>query len=656
MPDNGSSLTSGDDYHRTSTWTIYKKCFRLILEQKRYASLMIGYGLLASASRAGIMFLLHGATSLAGTAVDWPLLVGYLALVLGAGIASYGFTFLARIKTQDVLREELISLISRACEVLCRSGYRPTDKTERLDLMLLLRQDVRAVRNISLSLMNIGLMGANVAAVLFSLFFISWQVAVVVPLVMLPITWHIARTDRKIIENSLNIRAHIIQNAGTTGKFIRALPMLRQFDDPDIGPSIITRMMRERLMIRLELAKLRQYTVFLSGVAGSLGITAMLALGLMTRTGVEFAGLVPALVGFFMVQQSIGSILQMNARNQEFIPIARHYFNRSEHWEKNITTEDGKIPLDAIRSITFEGTRFFDEEKQITPWNYSVETGRIYALIVRKAPVFDLLVTCMTRTQLPVEGKILINGVDYQQYSTATLARNVAFLSPNFPITIRENIRLGNRDLTEEGFERIVETFQLKELFANLDEGLETNLRQRIITLTPEQDAAIRAARLMANANASLFLIDMNDVRKLSDAHAGIFMDYLMSRKADAVIMLKPSVFDDLTRCDRIMRFKKFDFFMDGSRRDLEEETQRDAFFINPHPDVCVAREFSDDPKQWPTFERAVFGYRNLVQGLHEIYGDAVTDGDGVNARRGRDGMFSELEQEVEEEEEMELG
>lgn len=654
MSSNSLTYTASDAYHGKSAWNIYKRCIKLIFEHKRFTIQLIVFGLLASGSRAAIMFLLNGVTSYIGGTFSLLLLGGYMTLLLGACISSYGFTYLAHLKTQDVLREMQTSLIYKASSVLCASNYSPSGSDERLDLLLLLRQDVRSVRNISLSLMNMALMGANIAAVFFSLFSISWQVAVIIPLILLPVIWHIAMTNRKIITESLNIREHIMQNAGTTGKFLKALPILKLFDSGEIGPSIISRMIRERLLMRLNLAKLKYFTVFLSGVAGSIGIIGIVGLAVTGVGGLNVEGIVPALVGFFMVQQSIGNFIQLTTRLHEFIPIARHYFNKSDHWQESISSENNKTVLDSIRSIEFSDTRFFDESKQTTGWNFKIETGCIYGMIARKAPVFDLLIEVLTIAHLPIEGRIMINGKDYGKYASRSLFGNIIYLSSNIPIlplTVRENIKLANNNISEDELGRIIEKLNLNEMFLDLKQGFDTDLRQRDTKLSPVQEAAIGVARLIASS-ASLYVVDMHALGRLSAEHVDIVMEHLVSRKDEAVILIKPSGVDDLEYCDRVLLFKRYDLLMDASRRDLEENIQRNYFYINPHPKVCIAPMFSSDPEKYVTFERAVYSYKILIQGLDEISDNATAD--GYKNEVSEDLKIEQIDQELEDE--MELG
>jgi ABC-type transport system involved in cytochrome bd biosynthesis fused ATPase/permease subunit len=385
-----------------------------------------------------------------------------------------------------------------------------------------------------------------------------------------------------------------------------------------------------------------------------MGIIGIVGLAVSGVGGISVEGIVPALVGFFMVQQSIGSFIQLSTRIHEFIPIARHYFNKSDHWQESVLSESDNAPLDAVRNLEFSEARFLDGSKQVTGWSFRVESGCIYGVIARKAPVFDLLIAILTRSSLPLEGSLLINGKDLMEYSSRSLFPNIVYLSSNIPVlplTIRENIRIANKSISGDKLNHIVSKLNLGELLSDLPDGLETDLRQRDIKLSPSQEAALGAARLMASSG-SLYIIDMRVLRSLPAEHFTIVMEYLIPKKDNSIIFLIPSRIEDLKYCERILLFKRYDLLFHASRRDLEDNIQRNDFYINPHPEVCIARRFSENPEKHATFERAVYSYENQIQDLDE---PSVGASNNIYKNEFADDFKDEqLEQEMEDE--MELG
>ncbi|HKZ57748.1 MAG TPA: ABC transporter ATP-binding protein [Thermodesulfovibrionales bacterium] len=650
MGSNKVTYTSGEAYHSSSKRDIYKKCVQLLLEHKKQTLLLVIFGISASLSRAGIMYLLNAITSLSVGTTTWPLVTGYLFALLAVCITSYGFTYLANLKSQDVIREMQVSLIYKACSILCTPTYSLPNTTDRLDLMLLLRQDVRSVRNISLNLINIAMKFANVGAIYVPILFLSWKIGLSIPILLMPVLWLIIKTNTKVAKKSLEIREHILKNAGTTGKFLKSLPYIRLYDSRNFGPSIVSRMMHERLIHRLSIARLRYFAIFLSGIAGSIGVIAIIGIAAYSGLNIRFQEVIPALVGFFMVQQAIGGIIEASAKNNENLPIARHYFNKMSSWQHANSEDKGK-DLPSIKSIEFKETKFQCEPQQVTGWNLKLERD-IYCLVSRKMPIFNRIIRNLTQSDIPLEGQILINGEDYRNYSRISIYNNFGLLTqgtPIFPLTVKENIMLASKEATEAGFEKLDKLFDIKQTFSNFEKGIDTDLRERESQLSEMQEIMIAVSRLMTK-EVSLYFIDMHILRKLPEKYVNTVINHLLSRKNESIILLKPAVLEDLDYCDRIIFFKANDLCIDASLKDLNDGVRRKHFYINPHPDVCGLKAFSESPERCATFERAVFGFRGFIDGLKNLYNDGISDGDkSVNEDSDKLVIEVDVEEELEE-------
>jgi ABC-type multidrug transport system fused ATPase/permease subunit len=649
MGSNKVTYTSREEYRNSSKMDIYKKCVHLLLENKKQSLLLVVFGICASLSRAGIIYFLNHITSLSTSSITWLLVTGYLFVLLTACITSYGFTYLANLKSQDVIREMQVSLIYKACSNLCTSTYSLPNAADRLDLLLLLRQDVRSVRNISLNLINMAMKFANVIAIYVPILFLSWKIALSIPILLMPVLWLILKTNTKVSKKSLEIREHIIKNAGTTGKFLKSLPYIRLYDSKNIGSSIVSRMMHERMMHRLSIARLKNFAVFLSGIAGSIGVIAIIGIGFYSGFNIRFQEVIPALVGFFMVQQAVGGIIEASARNNEHMPIARHYFNKMSSWQHAGSEHKGK-DLPSIESIEFKETKFQCKPSQVTGWNLKLERG-IYCLVSRKMPIFNRIIKNLTQSDMPLEGQILINGQDYRNYSMVSIYNNFGLLTqgtPIFPLTVKENIMLVSKEATDAGFEEVNRLLDIRQTFSNFEKGIDTDLRERENQLSDLQEIMIAVSRLMIK-KVSLYFIDMHILRKLPEKYVNTVINHLLSRKNESIILLKPAVLEELDYCDRIIFFKGNDLCIDASLKDLKDGIKREHFYINPHPDVCGLKAFSEDPERCATFERAVFGYMGFIDGLKNLYNDDISDGD-----RSVNEDIDELVIEVDVEEELE--
>lgn len=76
-------------------------------------------------------------------------------------------------------------------------------------------------------------------------------------------------------------------------------------------------------------------------------------------------------------------------------------------------------------------------------------------------------------------GQILINGYDISKISIKSLRENISYISQNpfiFQDTLRNNITLGDNNITDEQILNIVEDIEVKEIFNRFEKGLDEKI------------------------------------------------------------------------------------------------------------------------------------------------------------------------------------
>ena len=77
-------------------------------------------------------------------------------------------------------------------------------------------------------------------------------------------------------------------------------------------------------------------------------------------------------------------------------------------------------------------------------------------------------------------GKILIGDKDISQISTKCLRENISYISQNpfiFEDTVRNNIVLENRNITDEQINKLIHEIGVESLFDKLKDGLDTQIK-----------------------------------------------------------------------------------------------------------------------------------------------------------------------------------
>lgn len=118
----------------------------------------------------------------------------------------------------------------------------------------------------------------------------------------------------------------------------------------------------------------------------------------------------------------------------------------------------------------------------LTGINFSLEKGKVYALVGPTGGGKTTTASLMARLYDPTEGTIFLEGKDIRSYDPSVRAQKIGFILQEpflFTGTVRENILYGNPNyhgLSHEALYEILERENLTPLLARFPEGLDTKV------------------------------------------------------------------------------------------------------------------------------------------------------------------------------------
>lgn len=129
--------------------------------------------------------------------------------------------------------------------------------------------------------------------------------------------------------------------------------------------------------------------------------------------------------------------------------------------------------------IRFENVSFSYNEKELVLKNFSldVKQGESVALVGSTGSGKSTIVNLLCRFYEPNQGRILIDGKDYKDRSLSWLHSNLGYVlqSPHlFNGTIRENVRYGKLDASDEEILQALRSVNADVLVDKLSDGLDT--------------------------------------------------------------------------------------------------------------------------------------------------------------------------------------
>lgn len=162
--------------------------------------------------------------------------------------------------------------------------------------------------------------------------------------------------------------------------------------------------------------------------------------------------------------------------------------------------------------ITFRNVSFSykDGEKVLENFNLEVKAGETIALVGETGSGKTTIVNLACRFYEPVSGEILIDGVNYKERPLAWLHANLGYVLQNphlFSGTIRENIRYGRLDASDDEIESAARLVNAHSFISKLEKGYDTEVGEGGNRLSTGEKQLISFARAVL-ANPRIFILD----------------------------------------------------------------------------------------------------------------------------------------------------
>ena len=162
--------------------------------------------------------------------------------------------------------------------------------------------------------------------------------------------------------------------------------------------------------------------------------------------------------------------------------------------------------------ITFEGVSFayVEEEQVLKDFSLEVGAGETIALVGETGSGKSTIVNLACRFYEPNDGRILIDGVDYRDRSQLWLHSHLGYVlqAPHlFSGSIRENIRYGRLEATDEEVEQAAKLVHADSFISRLDDGYDTDVGEGGGLLSTGEKQLVSFARAVL-ADPVIFVLD----------------------------------------------------------------------------------------------------------------------------------------------------
>jgi ATP-binding cassette subfamily B protein len=243
------------------------------------------------------------------------------------------------------------------------------------------------------------------------------------------------------------------------------------------------------------------------------------------------------------------------------------FFNpKTENWEPI----NGEVEFDNVTLWYKEG------EIVLKNFNLKVKAGENIALVGETGGGKSTIVNTGCRFYEPKEGRVLIDGVDIRERSQLWLQSSLGYVlqSPHlFSGSIKENIRYGRLDATDEEVVEAAKLVGAHEFITKLEKGYDTEAGEGGSNMSTGQKQLISFARAII-ANPKIFVLDeaTSSIDTESELKIQAAAEKLLKNRTSFIIAHRLST---VRNADRILVIDGGEIVEQGNHRQLMSQKGR---------------------------------------------------------------------------------
>ncbi|MBE6050467.1 MAG: ABC transporter ATP-binding protein [Clostridium sp.] len=219
-----------------------------------------------------------------------------------------------------------------------------------------------------------------------------------------------------------------------------------------------------------------------------------------------FTYMVNILVSLMMISMVMVMLTMSKASAERIVEVIN---------EKSTLTNPEK-PIYEVKngSIEFRNVEFSykkDGDSVLQNINLSINSGETIGILGGTGSAKSSLVQLIPRLYDVVKGEVKVGGINVKEYDIETLRNEVAMvLQKNvlFSGTIKENLRWGNKEATDEEIERACKLAQADEFISNFNDKYDTFIEQGGSNVSGGQKQRLCIARALLKKPKILILDD----------------------------------------------------------------------------------------------------------------------------------------------------
>ncbi len=266
--------------------------------------------------------------------------------------------------------------------------------------------------------------------------------------------------------------------------------------------------------------------------------------------------------------------------------------NLYEFLEQPIPQSEGKITQGTIADgIRFENVSFCypqSQEPVLNDISLHLQHGEKLAIVGENGSGKTTLIKLLTRLYVPSQGRILLDGVDLNDWDIDVLRKRIGVIFQNFvqyQFTVGENVGVGDVEHLDDQqeWELASEKGMAKPFINNMPQGFETQLGKWFKggqELSGGQWQKIALSRAFMRSQADILVLDEPTAAMDAEAEMSIFNHFRALTK-DQMVVLISHRFSTVRMADKIIVMADGRIIEQGSHEQLLAENGRYAHLFS---------------------------------------------------------------------------
>ena len=419
--------------------------------------------------------------------------------------------------------KELISSMQNAgVDLLCRVDLNYFQQTNTKDILFEFNRGIVLASLSGKNLLKMLIITINILLLVIFLLFISWQLT----FISFSVLWLIIFIDNRLSSLTKNLRSLTTEKSQrSTYRIVEFLTGIRSIKTAANESAAKITIARSLLSKNQALLVAQTRSAATKPIRQIFSLVMVLILTIASYylypSVTEFASVV--LLYLIILFKMLPLFGQINRARLQFIqtrPSAEAVANFLNPATKQFAHSGDTVFSQLQAGIEFKAVTFaYPQHARIIldKLSFSIPQGTTTVLIglpkSGKSTVADLLI----RFYDPIEGKILLDGIELQQYQLSSLRKATSVISRNtflFDDSLANNIAYGLNNVLQADIINAVKKARIEEFVSQLPEGLATRIGRQGVTISEVHKLRIAIAKAFLRDPQILILddaIDLND-------------------------------------------------------------------------------------------------------------------------------------------------